>query len=192
MSASIACLIVAAGAARRFGSPKQLALFKGKTLLAWAIHHAQTAGFHPILVVSGAHREAVECQLGKDLLHHHHAAWQEGMPSSIQAGLAQLLALPNWEHSCILPADMPFFDASWLQTYAAALTKSETPPLVVATDYGGLPGLPAIISRALAESMQGLNPRQPLRPFLTAQLPLISFADGPHTKDIDQAKDLHE
>lgn len=188
--ASMACLIVAAGAARRFGSPKQLAVFRGKTLLAWAIHHAQTAGFDPIVVVSGAHREAVESQLGEALLHYHHTAWQEGMPSSIRAGLAQLLALPNWQYGCILPADMPFFDASHLQTYAAALAQVEA-AAVVATDYEGLPGLPAIISRSLAESIQTLNPQQALRPFLSEQSPIICFPDGPHTKDIDQPADLN-
>lgn len=186
---AIACLIVAAGEASRFGSPKQLAVFKGKTLLGWAIHHAKGADFYPILLLSGAHQEAVECQLDASLYHHHHAAWQEGMAASIRAGLAALLEHPHWQYCCILPADMPFFDASWLKAYAAALAQTEA-EILVATDYKALPGLPAIISRGLAKRMQALAPEQPLRPFLAQQEQIVCFPDGTHTKDIDWPEDL--
>ena len=51
MPMSVAAIILAGGASRRLGQPKQLLEYRGETLLERAIHLANAAGAAPVLVV---------------------------------------------------------------------------------------------------------------------------------------------
>jgi molybdenum cofactor cytidylyltransferase len=46
--------VLAAGASRRLGQPKQLLMLDGETLLARSVRLAREAGAAPVLVVVGA------------------------------------------------------------------------------------------------------------------------------------------
>ena len=54
---SVPAIILAAGASRRLGHPKQLVRVGGETLLGRTIRLTREAGASPIFVVLGAHRE---------------------------------------------------------------------------------------------------------------------------------------
>jgi len=47
----VAAVILAAGESRRYGSPKQLAVVDGRTLLEHAIDAAASAGASPVIAV---------------------------------------------------------------------------------------------------------------------------------------------
>ncbi len=51
---SVAGLVLAAGAGRRFGGPKALAMLDGERLVDRAVSLVRNGGCSPILVVSGA------------------------------------------------------------------------------------------------------------------------------------------
>ena len=55
----VAGLVLAAGAARRFGSPKQLALLGGRPLLEHALATITAAGLDRVVVVLGCHADQV-------------------------------------------------------------------------------------------------------------------------------------
>ena len=52
---TVPAIILAAGASRRLGQPKQLLKYRGETLLERALRAAKEAGASPVLVLLGAH-----------------------------------------------------------------------------------------------------------------------------------------
>jgi molybdenum cofactor cytidylyltransferase len=87
----VAGVILAAGASRRLGMPKQLAVVGGERLLERAVRTAREAGCDPVVVVlgAGAERIAAECRLGVVRVVQN-PAWAEGMGSSLRLGVASL------------------------------------------------------------------------------------------------------
>ena len=86
----IAGLILAAGAGRRFGGPKQLAELNGRPLLEHAVR-AMAAAVDRVVVVLGA--RADEVVAGADLRGAEVvvcAGWADGMSASLRCGLAAL------------------------------------------------------------------------------------------------------
>ena len=88
----VAAIILAAGASRRLGQPKQLLIMGAETLLARAMRLAKEAGANPVLVVLGAFRDAI-CARPLSFVTQSLAVnqdWQQGMATSIHAGLGSL------------------------------------------------------------------------------------------------------
>ncbi len=129
-------ILLAAGASTRLGHPKQLATLNGEPLLLRAIQAATEAGLTPILVILGANAAQIQtrCNLNHTqvILNDH---WQEGMASSIQAGIR---ALPEYSEGVILlTCDQPAVDAAHLRELFHAGTQSKAP---VASQYEAEPG----------------------------------------------------
>jgi len=61
---SVAAIVLAAGASRRLGQPKQLLMHGGETLLMRAVRLANQAGATPVLTILGANIEAIRDSVG--------------------------------------------------------------------------------------------------------------------------------
>ena len=85
-------LILAAGASRRLGQPKQLVKFQEETLIHRITNEAIKANIGGVTVVTGYKKEEVSAEI-KDLSAKifYNAEWQEGIGSSIRNGLIHLL-----------------------------------------------------------------------------------------------------
>ncbi|GAB4489986.1 MAG: molybdenum cofactor cytidylyltransferase [Anaerolineales bacterium] len=85
----VAAIVLAAGAASRFGGPKQLLDYHGQPFVHKVAETALKAGLWPVIVVTGAYAEAVEAAL-TDLPVQlvRNPGWQEGQAASIRAGVA--------------------------------------------------------------------------------------------------------
>jgi CTP:molybdopterin cytidylyltransferase MocA len=82
----VACAILAAGASRRLGRPKQTLLHRGQPLVVSAAECACQSRAAACAVVVGAHGGAVRAALGElpiEILDND--AWDEGVASSIRA-----------------------------------------------------------------------------------------------------------
>lgn len=132
---SPAAIILAAGSSRRLGSPKQEAVVGGKTLLERAVHTAQQANLHPVLVVV---RDAASAEwvrvLGAEPLLNLEAA--EGMASSVRCGI-QAVQLLQAAGALVMTCDQPLLRPEHL----SALCREPTE--VRASAYGGRKGVPA-------------------------------------------------
>ncbi|MDM4719541.1 NTP transferase domain-containing protein [Micromonospora sp. WMMA1363] len=84
----VAGLVLAAGAGRRYGGPKALVGYEGRPLVLRARDTLAAGGCAPVLVVVGAHAEAVTALVGSGVVRN--PAWVTGMGSSLRAGLAAL------------------------------------------------------------------------------------------------------
>jgi CTP:molybdopterin cytidylyltransferase MocA len=138
-------LLLAAGAARRFGAPKQLLQREGETLVHRAARlglatqpadavlvHA--AGAAPILAaVADLPVRLLEC-----------AESGRGMGASLQAGLAALA--PACDAALVLLCDQPALTAEHLQALLAAWRRA--PLQAVASAYAGTRGVPALLPRS--------------------------------------------
>jgi CTP:molybdopterin cytidylyltransferase MocA len=148
-------LVLAAGAARRFGSPKQLAHLNGEPLLRRAIARASKVQAQAVTVVLGAHA----AQLAP-LLRHSSASlvinrdWERGLASSLRAGIASLPA--SCEAVLILLADQVAVTADDLARLTAVWRAQ--PQLLAAAHYAGRAGGPAVFPRwcfAEVETLRG-------------------------------------
>ena len=110
---NVAVVILAAGAARRFGAAKLAAKIDGVPLVRRAAIAALTVGM-PVIVVTGAHREAVEAGIaGLAVECVFNAQWTQGMGGSIACGAAKLP--PAVDAVIVMPADQPLIDAAQLR-----------------------------------------------------------------------------
>lgn len=135
----VAGLLLAAGASRRLGTPKQLLRdADGTTRVRRVATDLVAAGLDPVVVVTGAESDAVAAELA-DLPVRvvHHAEWADGMGSSIAAGVGAIAERepdpdPSSAGVLIAACDMPSVDAAHL---AMLRERFLTAGLRVASDY---------------------------------------------------------
>ena len=149
----IDAIVLAAGASARMGTPKQLLPFAGATLLGHAIATARAAGCQRIFVVLGANAEQIAATLGRGELVVENAGWQEGIASSVRAGVAACSASPAAAAALILTCDQPLLDD--LAPLVSAFRKN--PQLIAAAAYADTVGVPAIFPRTFFPALSMLT-----------------------------------
>jgi len=134
----ISAVVLAAGAATRFGSPKQL------LLLPYVLEGLRAAPIDEIVVVSGAY--PIEESDSIDLDEVRVVAcpdWELGPGASLRCGLAALG--PATEAALVVLADGPYLDPRAIERVLAHRDQAD---FVTAT-YDGTRSHPAVISRPL-------------------------------------------
>lgn len=187
-SPSAATLILAAGASSRLGQPKQLIPFRGRSLLRHAAETALGSLGRPVVVVLGALAGRLELELaGLPVVVVNNPQWEEGMASSIRAGLAAVA--PESEAAIIMLCDQPLLSARFLDQLVSA--HQTTGRGIVAAAYGGSAGVPALFSRSYFAELATLSGSRGAKHLIashdedTAQIP---FPDA--SLDIDRPEDL--
>ncbi|GAA5188282.1 nucleotidyltransferase family protein [Rugosimonospora acidiphila] len=142
---TVAGLLLAAGAGRRYGMPKALVREGGALLVERAVATLRDGGCAPVLVVLGAAADEVlaTADLGDSTVVVNRD-WATGMGSSLRAGLAALeeeSAAP--EAVCVLLVDTPGITSGAVRRVAG---RAAPGALVMAT-YHGEPGHPVLLGR---------------------------------------------
>ena len=89
MAPAIGCAVLAAGASRRLGRPKQLVLVDGVSLIRHAALAATQARFARVAIVLGANAADVALALeGLDVERVDNPDWAEGMAASVRVAAA--------------------------------------------------------------------------------------------------------
>jgi CTP:molybdopterin cytidylyltransferase MocA len=128
----IAAVVLAAGAATRFGSPKQ------RLLLPEVLERVRASSVDDVVVVLGAHEvetdaRAVRC-----------AEWERGPGASLRCGLAALP--PETEAAVVVLADGPDLAPAAVDRLVEAWQAGRGD--VLAASYGGERGHPVVLGRA--------------------------------------------
>jgi CTP:molybdopterin cytidylyltransferase MocA len=127
----IPAVVLAAGAATRFGSPKQ------RLLLPRVLERVRASAADGVLVVLGAH------DVESDAPAVHCPDWEKGPGASLRCGLA---ALPDEaEAALVVLADGPDLDPRAVDRVIEAWRRSRNP--VVAATYGGVRLHPVLLAR---------------------------------------------
>jgi molybdenum cofactor cytidylyltransferase len=178
----VAAVILAAGSATRFGSPKQLARVGDRTMLEAVVAIAREAGLDPILaVVPGA------LEVPRDVVPVRNDDPERGLSHSLQMGIA---ALPgDVEAAVVLLGDQPTLPVASL---AAIVTARGSRPIVAASS-GGLVLPPVLLERsafdrvALIRGDSGLREITRGNPQLVREVPIEAVpADVDTPADLDR------
>jgi molybdenum cofactor cytidylyltransferase len=143
----VAAVVLAAGASTRLGRPKQLLEFRGETLVARAAAEARRAGADPIIVVLGAEAREIALALSgiQGITAIVNNRWASGLSSSLATGVREAVRLDGaCDGVLITLSDQPLVDDTALR---ALLDAFEDGARVVAAEYGGTVGVPAVIGR---------------------------------------------
>lgn len=145
----IGVVILAAGASRRLGFPKQLVDFRNKPLLQNAIDLASLLEFDCKILVLGANEEKIKQNIDqKDFEVVDNKQWEEGMASSIRTGIKNAISSqPDLEHLMILLSDQPLVSKAQLERLIE--TQINKKSIATFSEYNGNTGVPAIFSKAL-------------------------------------------
>ncbi|RMF28159.1 MAG: nucleotidyltransferase family protein [Chloroflexi bacterium] len=147
----VAAIILAAGASRRFGQPKQLLPWQGKPLLVHIADVALASQARPVIVVLGSRFSAMRRALGdRPLQIVHNPRWPQGLSTSVRAGLAALP--PEADAALFLQADQPGLTAALLDRLIARFRQGDA--LIVAPAYQGRRGTPVLFARPLFDELR--------------------------------------
>ena len=144
-------LVLAAGAATRFGAPKQLAELDGVPLLEHALRTMTAAPVGRLVVVlgSGADEIAATVDLhGADVVVC--SRWDEGQSASLACGLA---ALESCEAVVVTLGDQPRMSPDAIRRVIAARNGAAA----VRATYGGSPGHPVLLEHTLFERLRNVT-----------------------------------
>jgi molybdenum cofactor cytidylyltransferase len=182
---AIPAVILAAGASRRLGRPKQLVELAGESLLRRTVR-AALAGCAPVLVVVGAQADAMAAHLaGLPVTLVHNDQWEEGMAASIRAGVR---ALPATAAAVLfLVCDQPAVDAQLVRRLLE--TRGRHPEAVVACGYAGTRGTPSIFPAWCFPDLLALRGDRGARGLLAGPgVEVVPFPEG--EADVDYPEDL--
>ncbi|MDG4788393.1 nucleotidyltransferase family protein [Micromonospora sp. WMMD1102] len=143
-SASVAGLVLAAGAGRRYGGPKALVRLDGRLLVERAVRVARAGGCGPVVAVLGAAAPTVRAraELG-DAVTVENPHWATGMGSSLRTGLAALRD-SGAVAVVVLLVDMPGITAEAVHR----LVGIAAPDALGLAGYGSRRGHPVLLGRA--------------------------------------------
>ena len=163
----IYAVVLAAGAATRFGSPKQ------RLLLPEVLARVGRTSVDDVLVVLGAYDVETDAQVV------HCAEWEEGPGASLRCGLAALPA--DAAAAIVVLADGPDLAPEAVERVIREWRASGEP--VVAASYGGERGHPVLLAR----SAWGTVPDEGARGLPTRLVPCDDLgAPG----DVDRADEV--
>jgi molybdenum cofactor cytidylyltransferase len=183
-------VILAAGGSSRFGQPKQLLPFRGKTLVRNIISAACQAGCSPVVVVIGSRAEKIHPELAEaDVIEVRNANWQHGIGSSIRSGVEALTDhAPNVEALVLLVCDQPAVNARVIQDLIAM--RETTRKAIVASSYADTVGVPALFDRSLFQRLRSLGDEAGAKSIILQdpkRVAQFGFPEG--AIDIDTCKD---
>ena len=153
----IGIIVLAAGASRRMKEPKLLLEFKGKTLLRRAVETAIESVCKPVVVVLGANFEKTKAEI-EDLPVEicFNENWQSGLSSSIKTGIENPQTIEADISAVIITlADQPFITANHINNFAEKFYESKK--LIVAAEYDGTIGVPALFAKEIFDDFYELS-----------------------------------
>ncbi len=188
---TIGVLIMAAGSSRRFGQPKQLVQYKGRSLIRRAVETVTNSGLKKVLVVAGHAHELIADELkglSCDIIYNKDHA--EGIGGSIRYGLGKLLDMePGIQAVLIVHADQPLVTTEHICGLVHCYRPSRS--MIIATAYAGTLGVPVLMDRDYFEELLKLQGDQGGKRIMNGHLNSIIEVPLPHAAvDIDTMDDF--
>ena len=192
MTAPIPVAILAAGASRRLGEPKQLVRFEGRTLLARAVDVARAAGLGPVVVVLGSRAAELRAEAGAGrpgICVVENSDWATGMGSTVRAAVdAAEAAAPGASAVLLMSCDQPLVSIDLL---VAISREHRDGGELVASAYDGILGVPALFARRFFGELRALPGDAGARRLIArhaAEARAVPFPGG--SVDVDTPEDL--
>ena len=190
MKHSIAVIILAAGASRRMGQPKQLLPYRGQTLLGHVIQCALASSCSPVIVVLGCHADKIASEIAHFPIEIvNNPDWHQGMSSSIQYAL-DYLRERSIEGVIFLICDQPFISTDIIKQLINLYTQSNKP--IIASQYEETIGIPALFACNIYPELMQLKGDSGAKSIIQKnhdRVATIKFPEG--RIDLDKPADYH-
>ncbi len=154
VNSKIAGIILAGGEAKRYGSPKQLLLWRGSPFVRCVANAALSAGLDPVVLVTGANAEQVS-EAVKDLPLHvaYNPDWQDGQSTSLRRGI---VSLPDdVQAALIFLVDMPQISQELIHALITRYQQTRGP--IVTPRMGSRRGNPVLFDRAVFHDLTAIK-----------------------------------
>jgi molybdenum cofactor cytidylyltransferase len=156
----ISGIVLAAGASSRMGQAKAALPIgsTGQTVVARVIQTLLDAGVPRVVVVAGAHIDAVRQAMPSHELRAtviEHPGWEQGQLSSLLAGL-QAIDDPQLEGALVTLVDVPMVSAATVAEVMAAWRRTRAP--IVRPARGERHGHPVIFDRSVFADLRSADP----------------------------------
>ncbi|HET9955647.1 MAG TPA: nucleotidyltransferase family protein [Polyangiaceae bacterium] len=163
MSSTWACAVLAAGESRRLGSPKQLLLWQGESLLRRATRCALSCRAGRVGLVLGAHRAAVSADVsGLEVEVLENSDYRQGIASSIRRAVTWAEQYSS-RGLLLMLCDQPRLTSSHLDALIDAADANGT---LVCSRYEGQRGVPAVFPVRYFKALKRLRGDQGARVLL--------------------------
>jgi molybdenum cofactor cytidylyltransferase len=183
MQPRIGGIILAAGESSRFGRPKQLALFEGKTLIERAVESA-TAVSGCIVVVLGAQAEQIRPAIPSGARIVINDQWPTGMASSIRAGVRAIAS--EVDAALLMVCDQPLITAANLRRMTEQFLGG-----IVAAEYNQTVGVPALFGAEFFPRLSQLSGAEGAKKVILENEKRVTAIPMPEAAfDIDTAEDF--
>ncbi len=184
-------VILAAGASRRMGEPKQLLPVHGRPLLEAALAAACESRLDEVVVVLGAHADQIRrtVRLGRARVVLN-PAYAEGMSTSLRAGIASLGS--HVGRAVVILGDQPDISAEVVDLLLDTQAASGLP--AAALSFDGLLHPPVVLAREMWGDIESLEGDVGCRALVRAHPELVAAVEadrpGGHPVDIDTREDF--
>jgi molybdenum cofactor cytidylyltransferase len=185
-------ILLAAGSSSRLGRPKQLIEIQGETLIQKAIDEANKSQANCLVVVLGANADLIQSGFEPSSTPFIvNPDWQQGMSSSMQAGLRFLMEKEVIDQVVLMLCDQPFVDASLLDQLITARETSGKG--IVAAAYSNTLGVPALFDKRYFEELLKLTGSEGAKKVIfnhQAEVHALDFPLG--AVDLDTEEDVNQ
>ena len=185
-----AVILLAAGSSSRLGRPKQLVDFQGKKLIQKAVEEARKCKAESMVVVLGWNPDLIKTGFYSDQIPWVvNPNWEEGMASSMQAGLRFLMDKEQPEQVILMLVDQPFVDSKLLDRLIEE--KANSGKGIVACSYSETLGVPAIFDQQYLQELLQLKSSEGAKKVILknkSDVFAVDFSLG--SVDLDTAEDL--
>jgi CTP:molybdopterin cytidylyltransferase MocA len=181
----LVALVLAAGRARRMGSPKQLADLGGRPLLEHVLAAMAASGVDRVVVALGAAADQVLASVplhGAEPMRS--TRWPEGMGAVLAEAASALRETGTCAGLVVALGDQPLVTPAVVARLADAWRDGAGP--VVSSAYDGRPGNPKLFDAALLAELAGLDGDTGARELLAAHPEWTHLVEtGPLGSDLD-------
>ncbi|WP_298552892.1 nucleotidyltransferase family protein [uncultured Algibacter sp.] len=154
---NIAIVILAAGASKRMGSPKQLLKWGNDTLLNHAIKTVLEIDAYEVIVVLGANHKLIEAGVKhRSITILNNEDWDLGLGKSIACATEYVLkSKPQVEGILITLADQPLIDSHYLNDIMTHFYQDLNQ--IIATSYDNNKGVPVLFGKVYFQELSNLT-----------------------------------
>ncbi len=182
---SVAAVVLAAGESRRYGSPKQLAVLEGRTLLEHVLERARAADLSPVVAVVPVWLTRPAAMHDEGLVWVRNPNPERGLSHSLRLGFGALP--PDVGAAMILLGDQPRPPPAHLRALVAARGRAR----LVASRHAGILSPPLLVERSHFGLVTDARGDAGLRAVIARHPDLVAGVDLPAAiADVDIPRDL--
>lgn len=185
-------IILAAGQSSRMGKPKQQLQYQGNSLLQHTVNIALQSPYRPVIVVLGAFADDIVPTIApKPIDVIINTQWEEGMASSIRAGIDYLQKTQGVGSALVMLCDQPHVSSKLLNDMLRK--KKQSGKGIVACAYNNTTGVPVLFDQKYFPELLLVTGQEGAKKILSIHPDDITTIDFPlGAVDIDTMDDYEK